>query len=110
MSIILICLALITGQMNTLQDKPVVHLHSHQDSIPAEFGGDLLVLVNGPQVVHLPNSAPRMDSLGRPWSVYIKNLGPGTVTIVGKSQFTVDVGVNRTVEIKSNGEIYTSVL
>jgi len=108
MWIILIYLALITGQMNTLQDKPVVHLHPHQDSIPAEFGGDLLVLVNGPTVVHLPNLFPTLDSQRRPWSVYVKNLGPGMVTIVGKSQFTVDVNVNRTVEIKSNGEAYAS--
>jgi hypothetical protein len=105
----LIYLALIAGQMNTLQDKPVVHLHPHQDVIPADFGGDLVVLVNGPTVVHLPNLPPTLDAQRRPWAVFVQNLGPGRVTVVGKSQFSVEVSVNRTVQIKSNGTAYASV-
>jgi hypothetical protein len=106
--LMLICVALFAGQMHTLQDKPVVHLRSHQDIIPIEFGGDLVVIANGPTLVHLPNSPPMLDSQRRPWSVEIKNLGPGAVTIVGKGQFSIRVEINRTVQINSNGAIYSS--
>jgi hypothetical protein len=95
--------------MNTLQDKPVVHLHPHQDFIPTEFGGDVVEIVNGPTVVHLPNLPPALDSQRRPWCVYVKNLGPTSVTIVGKSQFSVEVNVDRIVQIKSKGSEYISV-
>jgi hypothetical protein len=94
--------------MHTLQDKPVVHLRPHQDVIPIEFGGDLVVITNGPTLVRLPNSPPILDSRRRPWSVEIKNLGPGSVTIVGKAQFSIRIDVNRTVQINSNGTIYSS--
>jgi hypothetical protein len=30
--------------MSTLQDKPLMRLHPHQDNILVEFGGDLVVL------------------------------------------------------------------
>jgi hypothetical protein len=109
MKFFLIYLAVIAGQMNTLQDRPVVHLHPHQDFIPAEFGGDMVVLANGPAIVHLPNLPPVLDSQRRPWGVYVKNLGPGTVRIVGKSQFAVEVNVDRMVQIKSKGTEYVSV-
>jgi hypothetical protein len=108
MRILILLLALSAGQMNTLQDKPVVHLRPRQDSIPVEFGGDLLVLLNGPSVVHLPNLPPALDSQRRPWSVYVENLGPGTVTIVGGSVFDVAVSLNQTIRINSNGREYTS--
>ena len=103
------CLALFAGQMQTLQDKPVVHLHSHQDNIPVEFGGDLVVLANGPTVVHLPNTPPTLDLQRKPWVIAVKNLGPGMVTVVGKAQFSVQVNIDRTVQIKSNGIIYALV-
>lgn len=109
MAAFLICMGLFAGQMNTLQDKPVVHLRTHQDFIPVEYGGDLVVLANGPKVVHLPNLPPMLDSQRKPWSVNLENLGPGTVTIVGKAQFTVQVDVDRTVQIKWNGTAYSSV-
>jgi hypothetical protein len=102
-------MTLFAGQMNTLQDKPVVHLRAHQDFIPVEFGGDLVVFANGPTVVHLPNIPPKLDSQRMPWSVDLKNLGPGPVTIVGKAQFTVQVNVNRTVQIKSDGTAYSLI-
>ena len=108
MRFLFICVALFAGQMYSLQDKPVVHLHPHQDFIPVEFGGDLVVVANGPTVVHLPNRPPTLDSRRMPWSIDVKNLGPGTVTIVGNAQFTVQVDVDRTVRIKSNGTAYSS--
>ena len=109
MKSLLICLALFAWQMNTLQDKPVVRLHLHQDNIPVEFGGDLLVLANGPAVLHLPSTPPVLDSQRKQWMIAVKNLGPGMVTIVGKAQFSAQVNVDRTVQIKSNGAIYSIV-
>jgi hypothetical protein len=107
MKVFLIYLALIAGQMNTLQDKPVVHLRPHQDLIPTEFGGDLVELVNAPAVIQLPKSAPITDSQGSPWSIDVKNLGPGTVEVVGKDEFSVHVNVGQMVHIYSNGTTYS---
>jgi hypothetical protein len=71
-----VCVALLVGQMHTLQDRLVFHLHPHQDVIPIEFSGDLVVIANGPTLVCLPNSPLVLDSRRRPWSVEIENLGP----------------------------------
>jgi hypothetical protein len=103
----LIHLILIAGQMNTLQDKPVVHLSPRQIFIPVEFGGDLLELVNSPTVIQLPKQSPTLDSQGNPWSVDVKNLGPRTVAVVGKDEFNVNVNVGQTVHIYSNGTVYS---
>ena len=105
----LFCLALLVGQMNTLQDKPVVHLREHQSTIDAEFGGDLLELINAPSVVHLPVRAPKLDSRGKPWTVDVKNFGPGAVTVVGKTQFNVQINVGKTVHIRSDGVVYSLI-
>jgi hypothetical protein len=107
MKILLIYLALFVGQYNTLQDKPVVRLHPHQDVIPTEFGGDLVELINAPPRVQLP-PLRLADSHGRPWSIEVKNLGPGTVTIVGKAQFHVEVPVGHSVNIKATDTGYSS--
>lgn len=109
MTSLLIFLALFTGQMNTLQEKPVVRLHLHQDNIPVEFGGDMVVLTNGPSVVYLPSTPPALDKQRKPWAIAVKNLGPGVVTIAGKAQFTAEVRADQTVQIKSNGVIYSIV-
>jgi hypothetical protein len=109
MKSLLIYLALFAGQMNTLQSKPVVRLHPHQDNIPVEFGGDMVVLANGPAVLHLPGIPPVLDSERKPWGVEVKNLGPGVVTIVGKAQFSAQVNVDRTLQIQSNGVMYSIV-
>jgi hypothetical protein len=104
----LIFLALLVGQLaNTLQDKPVVHLREHRNIIDAEFGGDLLELINAPTVVNLPSQAPKFDSHGKPWSIDVKNLGPGAVTVIGNSQFSIRINLGKTVHIYSNGEAYS---
>jgi|HubBroStandDraft_6_1064221.scaffolds.fasta_scaffold1306032_2 hypothetical protein len=105
----LIYLALFGGQMNTLQDRPVVHLHPRQNFIPIEFGGDLVEFMNTPSVIQLPQLAPVQDSRGRPWLIEVRNLGPGTVTIVGGAQFNLQVPVGKTVSIKSTKAGYASV-
>ena len=109
MKALLIYLALFAGQMNTLQEKPLVRLHPHQDNIPVEFGGDLVVVGDGPAVLHLPSTPPLLDAKRKPWEVEVKNEGPGMVTVVGKAQFTAQVNVNRTLQIKSNGVAYSIV-
>jgi hypothetical protein len=105
----LIYLVIFGGQMSTLQDQPVVHLHPHQNFIPIEYGGDLVEFMNAPPVVQLPQQAPMQDSRGRPWLIEVKNLGPGSVTIVGGAQFSLQVPVGKTVSIKSTRAGYSSV-
>jgi hypothetical protein len=107
MKTFLICLALFAAQYNTLQDKPVVRLPPHQDSIPSEFGGDLVELKNAPPQVQLP-PLHLLDSHGHPWLIEVRNLGPGTVTIVGKAQFHVEVPVSHSVSIKATIAGYSS--
>lgn len=107
MKTLLLCSALLVGQMNTLQDKPVVHLPPNRDVIGFEYGGDLLQLSNSPAVIALPAVPPKFDSKGSPWSIDIKNLGPRAVTVVGNSQFSVPVNVGRTIRVLSNGAAYS---
>jgi hypothetical protein len=107
MKTILIYLAFFAGQYNTLQDKPVVRLQPHQDVIPQEFGGDLVELKDAPTQVQLP-PLRLQDSHGRPWVIEVRNLGPGTVTIVGKSQFHVEVPIHHSLSIKATEAGYAS--
>jgi len=41
---LLVCIAVILGQMKALQDQPVVHLPPHRSAIQIDFGGKLLEL------------------------------------------------------------------
>jgi hypothetical protein len=84
MKTLLVCIAVIIGQMNTLQTKQVAHLPPHRDTIQADFGGKLLELVNAPTIVHLPTTPPKLDPQGQPWSIDIGNLGPGATTVSGQ--------------------------
>jgi hypothetical protein len=93
--------------MNTLQGKPVVHLHPNRNFIEADFGGKLVELINAPKVIYLPTLPPKQDSQGDPWIVDAKNLGPGTITVLGKTQFSVQINVGQTVHIYSNGSAYS---
>jgi hypothetical protein len=102
-----IFLALFAGQMNTLQEKPVVHLYPNHNYIEAAFGGKLVELINAPKLIYLPPSPPKQDSQGGPWIVDAKNMGPGTVTVVDKTQFSVQISVGQTVHIYSNGSAYS---
>jgi hypothetical protein len=58
MKALLICVAVIIGQMNTLQDKQVVHLQPHSGAIRADFGGKLLELLDAPAIIYLPMAPP----------------------------------------------------
>ena len=107
MKALLICIAVMTGQMNTLQEQQVVHLQPHSGAIRADFGGKLLELLNAPAVIYLPMAPPKLDSHGNPWSVDIRNLGPGAVTVVGASQFSSRIIVGQTLHVFSNGRSYS---
>lgn len=109
MKTILLSLAIFFGQMNTLQDKPIIHLRPRQNIIQPEFGGHLVELINPPEFVQLPKVPPAVDARGKQWSIDVKNLGPGTATIVGNSQFSIEVKSGRTVSIQSNGSGYSAV-
>jgi hypothetical protein len=107
MKSLLLCVAFFAGQMNTLQQRHVVHLQTAGQVIAGEFGGDLLELSNAPAVIDLPTVPPKLDSQRSPWSIDVKNLGPGRVTVVGKNQFSVRINVGRTVRIYSDGTAYS---
>jgi len=107
MKVMLILLALIIGQMNTLQEKPVVHLLPHSGAIRADFGGKQLELQNAPPIIYLPMTPAQLDFQGRPWAVDIENLGPSAVTVVGKDQFSERIIAGQTVQVFSNGTAYS---
>jgi hypothetical protein len=107
MKVLLIFLALFVAQQNSVQDRTVVHLRPHRNTIENDFGGKLLELINAPTLVNLPTSPPRLDSEGKPWSIDVKNLGPGAVTVAGKGEFSSKIDVGRTVHIAWNGSAYS---
>ena len=107
MKTLLICTAVIIGQMSTQQDRQVAHLPMQRDAIPTEFGGKLLELTKGPAIIYLPTLAPKLDAQGQPWSIDIKNLGPGVTTVLGQGQFTVRIRVAQTVHVIRNGTSYS---
>jgi len=107
MKIVLMFIAFIIGQMNTLQGKPVVHLLPHSGAIQADFGGKRLELQHAPTIIYLPMTPPRVDSQGNPWSVDINNLGPGAVTVVGTNQFSSRIAIRQSIQIFSNGTSYS---
>jgi hypothetical protein len=104
---LLVYFALLAGQMNTMQQKPVVHLRPHGNVIENHFGGKLLELIDAPAVVQLPQVPQKLDDEGNPWCVDVKNFGPNPVTIVGKGKFSVQVNVGQTTHIYSNGDKYS---
>lgn len=106
MNIFLVFMVLYAGQMNTLQSKPVVHLQPHHAVIDAALGGKLLELIDAPTLVNLPVIPPKHDFQGDPWSLDVRNLGPGVVTVVGEPQFSTKISVNQTVHISSTGTRY----
>lgn len=107
MKILLLTMALLAGQMNTFQEKPVVHLRANQVAIDQGFGGKMLELINAPSVIRLPAVPPKLDSDAKPWVVDIKNLGPEAVTVLGKGTFNANINVGQTIHIHSNGTAYS---
>jgi hypothetical protein len=104
---LLLTVALLAGQMNTFQQKPVVHLRANQDAIEQGFGGKLLELIHAPSVIRLPVVPPKLDGDAKPWSVDIKNLGPEAVTVLGKGTFSANINVGQTIHVHSNGTAYS---
>lgn len=109
MNHVLLCLAFLAGQMNTLQSKPVAHLAPHRAEIEADFGGKVLKLINAPAIVYLPPKPPRTDNEGNPWSVDVMNLGPKPVMVIDNAIPTVKVivNVNQLMHFYWNGNTYT---
>jgi hypothetical protein len=106
MKALLLAALVFIGQMNSLQERPVVHLAPHRNSISVDFGGKLLDLINSPATISLPKDPPRLDSKGERWSIDIRNFGPADVTVVGKPPFKIPVGVGETVHIAWDGTAY----
>jgi hypothetical protein len=105
---VILFLALWAGQAIPVEHKQIVHLRPHSNFIPAEFGGKRLELLNSPAVLYLLALPPKVDSQGSPWSVDVVNLGPGAVTVLDKSRFSVQISAGETVHIQSNGNEYAS--
>jgi hypothetical protein len=106
MKALLISLALMTGQMMSMQNKPVVHLAPHSNLIEVAFDGSMLELQNAPELLLLPKYPPKLNSQGEQWSVNIKNFGPHPVQVEDKQHFIARVEVSQTVHIYSNGTAY----
>jgi hypothetical protein len=106
MKALLLVALIFIGEMNSLQDRPVVHLAPHHSSISIDFGGKLLELMNSPATISLPAHPPRLDSRGERWSIDIRNFGPANVSVAGKARFSVPVSVGETVHIVWNGTEY----
>lgn len=106
MSDFLICLSLLLFQRISLHQKTVRHMPPNDSTIDAKWGGDVLELMNAPPEIFLPQSVPRTDSEGDPWTVDVKNLGPSQVMISGKAEFHVQVVVGQTIHIASDGMRY----
>jgi hypothetical protein len=107
MKALLITFALLAGQALTMQDKPVIHLKPHTNTIEVAFGGSLLELSQGPPVLRLPAHPPKPNSNGNDWTVDVKNFGPAPVTVVDAGAFSAPIGVNQTIHIVSNGKAYS---
>jgi hypothetical protein len=107
MKTLILYLAFFSGQMNTLQGKPVVRLQPHRDFIPIEDGGDIVELNNGSREVYLPKLPPKADLQARPWSIDVRNLGPTSVIVLGNGLFSVRIDAGKTLSIYSNGSAYS---
>ena len=86
MKYMLFALIFIAGQAITMQDKPVIHLKPHSNTIDPAFRGSLVELSNAPATVYLPASPP------------------APVTIVSKQNFNTTISVNQTIHILANGQ------
>lgn len=106
MKSILFALIVIAGRVITMQDKPVVHLKPHSNTIDTNFRGSLVELSNAPATVYLPASPPAPDPDGNPWSIDFKNFGPKPVTIISEQNFTTTVNVNQTIHILAKRQGY----
>jgi hypothetical protein len=106
MNHLLVSLALVVAQMNTLQEKPIVHLEPHSAAILSIFGGKELELINAPPRISLPKDPPKQDERGDSWLIRVRNFGPNAVTVVDAGHFSVQVNVGQTVQIESNGKRY----
>lgn len=106
MKSMLFALIFIAAQAAMMQDKPIVHLKPHSNTIDSAFRGSLVELSNAPATVNLPATPPTPDSDGGPWWVDVKNFGPTPVTIVGKQNFNALVSVGQTIHIFVSGQGY----
>jgi hypothetical protein len=107
MKFILVYLAIFSGQINTMVERPIVHLQPHKNLIEIGFGGKTLQLLNAPPIVQLPPTPPESDPEGNPWIIYIKNVGPTMVTIVDRGVFSIPIRVGGSVRIYANGSAYS---
>jgi hypothetical protein len=80
MKTLLLCLALFGWQLQSGGPQTVVRLN-HPRTIPVNARGEMVELMQSPDVVALPLPVPRPGPDGSAWFVDIRNLGPNDVTI-----------------------------
>ena len=80
MKTLLLCLALFGWQLQSGGPQTVVRLN-HPRTIPVNARGEMVELMQSPDVVALPLPVPRPGPNGSAWFVDIRNLGPNDVTI-----------------------------
>jgi hypothetical protein len=108
MKALLVCMGVIIGQMNTLQDRQVVHLQPHGGAIRTDFGGKLLELLNAPTIIYLPMAPPKLDSQANAWSVDIRNLRPSVVRVSVRPNSACESSWVRLCTYFRNGTTYRS--
>lgn len=95
----LLCAMLLLGQMISNTPRPEYHLQNHRGVVLASFGGGTLQLMNGPDVVSMPQEPPRLDANNQPWTLDVHNLGPKDATMIWKTRFNAKVKVGQTIHI-----------
>ena len=75
MNMWLICMAVIVGQMNTLQDMPVVHLQPQSGAIQVDFGGKQFELGNGGWSVHYHGDGDQSGCWGNDLQLLVHDYG-----------------------------------
>jgi hypothetical protein len=103
----LLCIVLFMGQTQPPQNG-VVRLPAHASKVSVSDGGKTVELLDAAPIVYLPQQPPHMSFGGVPWYVDIRNLGPGSVTLQGNSNFSVHLVPNGTVRVHTVATGYAS--
>ena len=107
MKLVLLCIALFAGQLQTSAHEDVVRLPPHTAGISSSYGGKLVELLYAAPSLTLPKQVPPADGAGKTWVVDVKNLGPGVVALEGNDGFVVHLQPKQVVRIRTAGHTYS---
>jgi hypothetical protein len=117
MKLFVLMMVLFAGQLNGPQNGSILRLSgSHDTSIPATAGGQVVELLNVPMSVSLPRPVPKRDAQGNAWWVEVKNIGSNDVSVVAMPAFeqmgpqlVVLLHPTEKARIRANGSSYTVI-